>query len=99
MRESSSVSARVREQFSILVENINTLARFRQEVRPGPMSEQVDREFLHHIAALGELRERAFRGVVSGDSVTPLEEPFSLVEVVDLTDFILGIESSPQLSH
>lgn len=96
------IPAQVREQFGILVDNIKTLTQVRQEVGSGPVGDQVDREVLLHISALGELRERVFLGAVSGHNISPLEKLPSRVEILDLSDLPLVARPSSsvsQLSH
>ncbi len=104
MQESlSGIPSCVREQFSILVDNIKTLTEVRREVGPGPVGEQVDREVHSHLEALGELRERVFhRALSGGDDVAPLEKHITRVEILDLSQFpLLSSARSEQalLSH
>lgn len=103
MHESlEGVPAAVREQFSILTENIKTLTKVRREIPSGLVAVQVEREVIEQLAALGELRERVFLGSVSGDRITPLEKAPALVEVLDLSGIISPQSHSlihEQLSH
>lgn len=82
----SALPAPVREQFSIITENIKTLTKVRKEVGGGPLGARVEAEVASQILALGTLRERVFNGTVTGGNVMPLEEPPSRVEVHDLSD-------------
>lgn len=101
MHESPSVPSSVSEQFAILTDNIKTLTEIRHGLS-GPVAEQVDKEMLDQLGALGELRERVFNGTVCGSLIQPLERPPARVEILDLSDVIPQRSTAmlhEQLSH
>jgi hypothetical protein len=86
----------VREQFRILTHNIKALIEVRKEVGLGLVGRTVEREVTAQIAALSELRERFFNGVVSGNHVEPLEVAPSKIEVLDIADYPQAIPTIPE---
>ncbi len=72
MREAVLVQKPVRDQFSILTDNIQTLAEIRSKVGQGSIGSIVDREVELQLAALTELRERVLLGTITGEDPQPL---------------------------
>lgn len=77
------VPSPVREQITIVTDNINTLASFDTEMEPGPVKSRVNQELATQIATLGELRERVFRERVLGEGALPLAQHPIRIEVLD----------------